>query len=284
MRLSGTPGARLVQDGQHSTGDRPGTTEGAPAMTITLSNPTASTSATATSATAAANTAPTYDFDLVVVDLYRDIHKGIRAELFDITATAGNLDPADRYARADLAGHVLTVGHVLEMHAEHEDLAIEPVLAEWAPTLAEQIHNDHVVLDVRFAAVTELAQASVEAVTVDQRRLTHLLYLELAGFTSAYLAHQIVEERVVMPTLEQAIGPAAVGAIHGAIVGSIPPEEMARSLAFMLPAMNLDDRVELLSGVRMGAPAEVFGGVVGLARSVLHPVDFASLANRLDVA
>lgn len=227
--------------------------------------------------------APSYDFDLVVVDLYRDIHKGIRGELFDLTTTAGNIDPADRCARADLAGHVLSVAHVLEMHADHEDAAIDPVLAEWAPSLAEQIHDDHVVLEARFDAVAQLAQAAVDAATVDQRRLLHLLHLELSGFTSAYLAHQIVEERVVMPTLERSIGPAAVGAIHAAIVGSIPPEEMARSLAFMLPAMNLDDRTELLTGIRMGAPAEVFGAVVGLARSVLPGADFASLAQRLDV-
>ena len=46
---------------------------------------------------------------------------------------------------------------------------------------------------------------------------------------------------------------------------------MAASLAFMLPAMNVDDRAELLGGMRADAPAEVFSGVVSLARSVLEP-------------
>ena len=31
--------------------------------------------------------------DLVEVDMYRDIHKGIRAELFAVTTAAGNIDP-----------------------------------------------------------------------------------------------------------------------------------------------------------------------------------------------
>jgi hypothetical protein len=56
---------------------------------------------------------------------------------------------------------------------------------------------------------------------------------------------------------------------------------MARSLAFMLPAMNVDDRVEMLTGMRMGAPAEAFAAVTGLARSVLDPADYSSLALRL---
>ena len=51
----------------------------------------------------------------------------------------------------------------------------------------------------------------------------------------------------------------------------------------MLPAMNLDDRAELLGGMRAGAPAEVFQGVWGLAESVLDPRDLAPLAARLGV-
>ena len=51
---------------------------------------------------------------------------------------------------------------------------------------------------------------AADAGAADQRRLGHLLYLELSAFTSAYLAHQVVEERVVMPALEQALGFEAV--------------------------------------------------------------------------
>ena len=46
-------------------------------------------------------------------------------------------------------------------------------------------------------------------------------------------------------------------ALEGAIIASIPPDEMASSLAVMLPAMNLDDRATMLGGMRQGAPAEV---------------------------
>lgn len=49
----------------------------------------------------------------------------------------------------------------------------------------------------------------------------------------------------------------------------------------MLPAMNIDDRAELLGGMQAGAPPEVFAGVVGLARSVLVPDDFDAVSRRL---
>ncbi len=52
----------------------------------------------------------------------------------------------------------------------------------------------------------------------------------------------------------------------------------------MIPAMNIDDRTELLGGMRAGAPAEVFEGVWGLTGSVLPAADFAALGARLGLA
>ena len=123
----------------------------------------------------------------------------------------------------------------------------------------------------------------VHATRPEQRPRLHHLYLELSSFTGDYLRHQDVEERVVMPALETAIGVPAVVEIHGAILGSIPPQEMARSLAMMLPLMNIDERAEMLGGMQAEAPPEVFAGVWSLAGSVLSPADHTALARRLAV-
>ncbi len=217
----------------------------------------------------------------IAVDLYRDIHKGIRAELFAVTLEAGSIDAECRDDRLALAAHVSSMRQVLESHAHHEDGYIEPQLWSHLPELAEKTAADHRTLEPRFAAIDELATQLTDT-TTDVRRLMFHLYQELSGFTSAYLAHQLVEERIVMPALEAAIGVEATLGIHIDIVSSIPPAEMARSLSFMLPAMNADDRADLLGGIRAGAPAEAFAGVLDLARSVLEPADFVSTTARLD--
>jgi hypothetical protein len=226
----------------------------------------------------------TSDYRIPADDLYRDIHKGIRAELFTITGTAGNIDPSSRCDRAAIADHVMSVAGVLEAHAHHEDQFIDPVLQAHLPDLAEEITTDHERLEAMFVQVTDLAQSLVDAPTGDERRLAQLLHLDLARFTSSYLAHIDLEERVVMQQLEGIIGVEACGQLHAAIVGSIPPADMARSLAFMLPAMNVDDRLGLLGGIRMAAPPEAFEGVLGLSRSVLLPADYSALTVRLGVA
>jgi hypothetical protein len=222
-------------------------------------------------------------FEPVAFDLYRDIHKGIRAELFALTGAAGSVDPADRAGRADLACHVHAVADMLVMHAEHEDTALQPVLEAHLPALAEQVAIDHPVLEARIAAIRDLADNAIEAPGFASRADLHRVYRELASFTSAYLAHQDLEEREIMPALARAISFEEILAIHQSIVGAIPPDEMAKSLAVMLPAMNVDDRTELLGGMQQNAPAEVFAQVFGLARSVLTPADGNALAQRLGV-
>ena len=72
-------------------------------------------------------------WDQVAFTLYRDIHKGIRSELFAVTNAAGAVDPADAVGRADLARHIETTMDFLVQHAEHEDGAIDPTLAEHLP-------------------------------------------------------------------------------------------------------------------------------------------------------
>jgi len=220
----------------------------------------------------------------VTFDLYRDIHKGIRSELFAVTTAAGSLDPADRAGRADLAGHVHAVADLLVQHAEHEDAVVQPALETHLPALAETIAIDHPVLEARIAAIRDLADDAAEAPSLAPRNDVHRVYVELAAFTGAYLSHQDLEEREVMPALARAVGYEEILAMHQAIVGSIPPEEMAKSLALMLPAMNVDDRTEMLGGIQLGAPAEVFDSVWGLARSVLTTSDGNALARRLGIA
>lgn len=221
-------------------------------------------------------------YDHVAFDLYRDIHKAIRAELFTVTHDAGRIDPADWAGRAAVAAHVDSVMTLLIEHADHEDGPIQPVLEAHLPDLAAQIERDHTTLEARIDGLRDQSASVVEGTGVgEDRPALHRLYVELASFTSAYLAHQDFEERVVMPALQTAVGIDAVVAIHGAIVGPMPPDEFARALALMLPAMNIDDREGFFVGFSAEAPIEVVDGVWNLAASVLDPADLNALAARI---
>jgi hypothetical protein len=222
--------------------------------------------------------------EAVTFNLYRDIHKGIRAELFGVTRAAGNIDPEDRPERAALAERVTNLAAILEGHAEGEDRQVQPPTEKYLPDIAELIARDHARFDRRVQDFTALADDTVHATGSGQRARVEQLYMELASFTGDYLAHQNIEEQVVMPALERELGVEACFAIHTAIVADIPPEQMAKGLAVMLPAMNIDDRTEMLGGMQQNAPAEVFAGVWGLAGTVLSAEDHHALAIRLGLS
>jgi hypothetical protein len=79
----------------------------------------------------------------VTFDLYRDIHKAIRSELFCAVARAGQTDPGDGVAVADLAAQVARLVDLLDLHAEHEDAHVQPAIVEVDPSSAERIEADH---------------------------------------------------------------------------------------------------------------------------------------------
>ena len=219
----------------------------------------------------------------VSFDLYRDVHKAIRVEMFAVVTNAGRLDASDECERVDVADQVESLVIFLRRHAEHEDGAIQAPLEQAAPDLAARVADEHEVLEERMDHLVALANLLRRAPSMSARAVAHELYLDLAAFASDYLAHQDLEERVIGQVLDNAVGFDGLLALHGAILSTIPPQELFASMALMFPAMNIDDRAEMLGGMRATAPAEVFEATWSLARSVLAASDSRALAARLDI-
>jgi hypothetical protein len=229
-------------------------------------------------------TVETAALEAVTLDLYRDIHKGIRNELFAVTLAAGQVDPGNSDAVAAVAARWRNLVGLLIAHAEHEDQFVQPVIERHAPELAEIVAAAHPELEAQMAALEVLAERATDAGVCERRLVVHRLYLGFASFTATYLQHQEFEEVHVMPALASVLGFEELLGIHGAIIASITPEQMVQSGSVMLPAMNVEDRTELLGGAQAGAPPEVFAGMMALTQSVISPVDYAEIATRLGVA
>jgi hypothetical protein len=225
--------------------------------------------------------AETAALEAVEVDIYRDVHKGIRRELFAVTVEAGRVDPHDDEAVGAVAVRWGSLVRLLVEHARHEEDFVQPVIEQFAPLYAAEILESHARLEAQMAELELLADRAGEACAAQRRLFTHRVYLGLASFTAAYLQHQEFEEFEVMVMLSQHVSAEDLRTLDDAIVASIPPEMMAQSLSIMAPAMNIEDQSELFGAVQASAPPEVFAGIMGLAGSVLEPVRFDALTRRL---
>jgi hypothetical protein len=218
------------------------------------------------------------------IDLYRDIHKGLRHGLFEATFEAGRLEVTDDEAVRQLVTRVHEVAAMLAAHHEHEDAPVlDDLLEEHNPDLRARIVADHVELAVAIDALPSIADELAATAPEARRPIAHRLYLELAAFTSAYLAHLDVEERQVMPLLTQRCTPDELLRVNIAIVSSIPLEARRRATKYMVAAMNLDERAGLLGQVQAAAPPAVFDMLWAVAERALKPTERAQLAARLGV-
>ena len=213
--------------------------------------------------------------------LWRDIHKGLRWGLSVLVTDSGSLDPSDEEARADFVTTLALVVDVLDSHARTEDAVTGPVVEHHLPELGAQIAAAHAAMDPKVQALVESAEALEGA--ADPRAALLALHLDLAAFTAEYLAHVDVEERTVLPALEGALGVDGVRELEQAFLAAVPPEEKLDGMVLMFPAMNVEERVEVLGMIRKGAPADWFDQVWEVAAEVLEPDDVEVLAGRLQL-
>jgi hypothetical protein len=205
----------------------------------------------------------------VMRDLYRDVHKGLRNELFAITAQLGVVDPADDSALTQTADRMHGLFELLDAHARHEDDVIGPALDAIDPTLNRRVISEHAALDAAMVDLSRLGATALATTGSASVVATRRWYLAFASFTSDYLAHEATEELEVSPVLSDALGLGGVEALEQEIIAHITPDHFGRYLRLILPAANPGERADLLGGIRLGAPAEVFAASMEIAAGVL---------------
>lgn len=212
--------------------------------------------------------------------LWRDVHKGIRFGLTLAISSTSSLDPDDPENRNGLAEMVQELVDLLDSHADVEDRITGPVIDEVLPDLGAEIHAAHAFLAPRAAALRASADRLLTA--DDPHAAMRTLHLDLAAFAGEYFIHQDHEERVVLPALEAAVGLERVRELEVEFVAAVSPDDRMLGLEFMVPALNVAERAEVIAAIRANAPAEVIAEVWELVTDVLDPEDVAALEARLD--
>lgn len=218
------------------------------------------------------------------IDLYADIHKALRAWMGHVLTRLGQADTQEPADCADAVSELNQLLEVMQMHLETENAIVHPAIEARRPGTIQGIMDDHASHEASIRRLRELGVSLLGAAQEERDMVALYLYRALALFVAENLEHMQCEEIRNNQLLWSASSDAELLEIHNAIILKHAPQDMARILYWMLPAITPASRVAMLRGMRAGAPAPVFDGVVAIARQRLPARDWRKLASQLELA
>lgn len=211
-------------------------------------------------------------------DMYAFIHKALRAMMADSLVAVGRADPNDPEELAQMLAQVRSLLAACASHLQHEDEFVHPAIEARLPGASGATARDHAHHLAQLAALHGAADALARDASLPA---IHALYLQLSDFVATSLQHMQAEERDNNATLQAAYTDAELIAIHDRLVASIPPQELAGTLRWILPNLNAVERAGLLGSLAQTMPSEAFTGVLTLARQHLGARDWFKLMTAL---
>ncbi len=217
------------------------------------------------------------DSNPTTLDLYRKIHKALRLALYNLSETAGALDPSDMAERRAFAARFAEVDRMLTQHHGHEDGgAFGRLIKEVAPQFVEELEAGHEKSTEDLADLRSAVMAYSHGHDIADE-----LYDRITSFVVDYLGHMAFEESQVMPELSARATPEELKNIEIGIRSSIDPSNMVVTLRWMLPAMNPQERLTMLGEMHAGAPPEIFTTYWTAAAHVLSDDELAYVSDRI---
>jgi hypothetical protein len=218
-------------------------------------------------------------------DIYRNIHHAMRACMGDTLSVVGRIDANDA---EDLCLGLQQLHELLNLcdaHIQKETHYVHVAMESRRPGSSARIADEHIDHADLLQSLRELAERiGGEVSVVIRAALLSRLYAQLALFIADNFEHMHIEDTEHNAALWADFSDAELQEIEGAIVASIAPADAAVVFRWMLPNIDHAARIELLAGIRQGAPLEVFEGVLAIAQAHLDARDWRKLSAALQLA
>ena len=215
-------------------------------------------------------------------DIYRQIHKAMRACMCDAMTAAGRADPMDDGERDQLLTQVRGMLEFARGHLEKEEQFVHPAMESRAPGSSRQTAHDHLGHAHAFADLEQSLVALERGAAGEKPGAAHILYAKLAHFAAENILHMQVEETANNEVLWRTHSDEELEALERAIVASLSPQERAYAAQWMLPFANPQERAQLLGVMRPAMPPEAFGGLLRMLETRLSQAHWHKLVAALE--
>jgi hypothetical protein len=234
--------------------------------------------------TVLASTAPAAAAAATRHDTYVHIHKGLRSFMMDTLMKVGRLDGSDSAEVEATLGQLDALLGFCAAHLGHENEFIHPAIEARCAGASERIADEHVE---HLASIAELKQEAdaLRGAEASRRAAAALrLYRQLALFVAENFQHMHHEETAHNAALWAHYSDAELLQLHARLVDSLAPDELLLSGRWMVPAMNPDERAEMINGMKSQMPPEAFLHVLGTLRPHLEGAGWSKLMRDIGLA
>jgi len=197
-------------------------------------------------------------------DLYRNIHKGLRAAMFDTVARIGRTDAGDVAATSATLDQADRLLAFMGAHVRHENEHVHAAIEARTPGGARRTADDHHEHAESLAALRAQVVGMRGLVGAAAADAMHRLYLDLAEFVAENLQHMRVEETQNNAQLWFLYSDAELAAIHDRLLASVDPATMAEAVGWMARGLSLPELVVLVTEARASVPAPAFEAMLEL--------------------
>ena len=205
------------------------------------------------------------------LDLFSNVHKGLRAALFEAATLVARTDFASADAAGAAASHCMATLRFLEEHAEHEDAVVMPELKALSPELHVALQSDHACTDGLQRELAQLLERLDRATLAERVSLGRRIHDRVWTLAAEHVRHMQREEQDAMRMLWAHRSDDELRAMHGRILARIAPRRTSEWLALMLPAMSVSERASIIGELRAKLPADALGALLSPARAALGP-------------
>jgi hypothetical protein len=211
------------------------------------------------------------------IDLFTNVHKGLRKAMFDLSYLAGRTDYNDVKQLEELKSAFDEVFSFLHKHGYNEDNHMLPLLDTKVPGASQHDMEDHVEIEKKIASLTD-EMHGLSSIPQGGERIPagYKFYLNLNKFISEYLLHMHEEETVTTGLFYDNFSDEELSVILPKIISSSKPEDLLTSAKYMIPSMNDDERLFLLGGMKK-APEEFFNKIKEIAKKKLSEEEYNKL-------
>lgn len=224
-------------------------------------------------------------------NLFRPVHKGIRAMLYELGRRLGNADftdvPATNALAVDLKRDLAASTSncflcLLQAHSNHEERDFFAPLRTLDRDAVDRMVAEHRAVTHR---VFDLARTCDDLLALEgpARRIEvgDRLTLEANDLFAYYLSHLNNEEAMLVPVMWERFSDAELRAMRAAFYNRLPVELYEVWMRWVLPALNPHELGLLLAGLRLDPPPNRFDATLRLARELLSADRFRALETRL---